>query len=113
MEALTWKPADMDGLVAYLVNEKQFSEERVRSAVEKMNAARGKATQNRLESFFKVRYFIGSALVHEHVMQLWLKLMVAQAAPTPAKPVAKPGAKRKEPPGKTKGKVAKKLGKSK
>lgn len=55
MEALVWKPADLDGLVAYLVHDKQFSEERVRSAVDKMNAAKGKATQNRLESFFKVR----------------------------------------------------------
>lgn len=51
---LAWKPADLDGLVQYLVHEKQFSEERVRSAVEKMNAAKGKASQNRLESFFKV-----------------------------------------------------------
>lgn len=51
---LTWKPADLDGLVQYLVHDKQFSEERVRSAVEKMNAAKGKASQNRLESFFKV-----------------------------------------------------------
>jgi hypothetical protein len=52
---LTWKPADLEGLVQYLVHEKQFSEERVRSAVDKMNAAKGKASQNRLESFFKVR----------------------------------------------------------
>lgn len=40
--------------------------------------------------------------------------MMVQAAPAPDKAnKVKPGAKRKEPPGKTKGKVAKKLGKSK
>ena len=54
LTSLAWKPADLDGLVQYLVHEKQFPEERVRSAVEKMNAAKGKASQNRLESFFKV-----------------------------------------------------------
>jgi hypothetical protein len=52
---VTWKPADLEGLVKYLVHEKQFSEERVRSAVDKMNAAKGKASQNRMESFFNVR----------------------------------------------------------
>lgn len=51
---LTWKAPDLDGLVAYLVHDKQFSEERVRSAVDKMNSAKGKSSQNRLESFFKV-----------------------------------------------------------
>ena len=51
---LTWKAPDLEGLLSYLVHEKQFSEERVRSAVEKMNAAKSKSSQNRLESFFKV-----------------------------------------------------------
>lgn len=65
---LTWKPVDAEGLVAYLVHEKQFSEERVRSAVDKMNAAKGKASQNRLESFFKVRSPF-------HVQKVYLELL--------------------------------------
>lgn len=51
---LQWKAPDIEGLVTFLVHDKQFSEERVRSAIEKINAARGKATQGRMESFFKV-----------------------------------------------------------
>jgi flap endonuclease-1 len=54
MEPLAWKGPDVEALVSWLVHDKQFSEERVRSAIEKMNNARGKATQGRLESFFKV-----------------------------------------------------------
>lgn len=52
---LQWTAPDTDKLVDYLVNEKQFSEERVRSGIAKINAARGKGQQNRLESFFKAR----------------------------------------------------------
>jgi hypothetical protein len=52
---LLWKAPDEEALVQWLVHEKQFSEERVRGAVGKMAAAKGKATQNRLESFFKAR----------------------------------------------------------
>ena len=55
MPALAWKAPDEDALVAWLCHEKQFSEERVRSAIAKMAAAKGKANQNRMESFFKVR----------------------------------------------------------
>ena len=53
---LVWKAPDEEALVAWLVHEKQFSEERVRGAIAKMVAAKGKATQNRMESFFQVRY---------------------------------------------------------
>ena len=53
--SLVWKAPDEDALVAWLVHEKQFSEERVRSAIAKMVAAKGKATQNRMESFFQAR----------------------------------------------------------
>lgn len=55
MPALAWKAPDEDALVAWLCHEKQFSEERVRSAIAKMAAAKGKANQNRMESFFKAR----------------------------------------------------------
>ena len=47
-----WTPPDEEGLVAFLVGEKSFSEERVRKAVEKMKAAKSKASQNRMEAFF-------------------------------------------------------------
>jgi hypothetical protein len=65
MPALVWKAPDEEALVQWLVHEKQFSEERVRSAVAKMVAAKGKATQNRLESFFKVSVgIVHCRLVH-------------------------------------------------
>lgn len=51
---LKWGPIDIEELVEFLVKEKTFSEERVRRAAERANAARGKSTQARLDSFFKV-----------------------------------------------------------
>lgn len=45
--ALKWNPPDAAGLVAYLVEEKQFSEDRVRKVVEKINASRSKSNQGR------------------------------------------------------------------
>lgn len=42
---LKWQPADEEGVVAFLVGEKSFSEERVRKQVQKMNANRNKANQ--------------------------------------------------------------------
>ena len=42
---LKWGVADEDGLVKFLVEEKSFSEERIRKVVEKVNASRSKATQ--------------------------------------------------------------------
>ena len=47
---LKWTPADVEGVVAFLVGEKNFSEDRVRKAVEKLNASRGKANQGVLSS---------------------------------------------------------------
>ncbi|KAK9823030.1 hypothetical protein WJX81_001004 [Elliptochloris bilobata] len=52
LPALKWGAADEDGLVKFLVEDKNFSEERIRKVVEKINASRSKATQGRLESFF-------------------------------------------------------------
>jgi flap endonuclease-1 len=49
---LKWAAPDVDGLVAFLVGEKSFAEDRVRKAVERINAAKGKASQGRLEAFF-------------------------------------------------------------
>ena len=45
LPSLKWGAADEEGLVKFLVEEKSFSEERIRKVVEKMNASRSKATQ--------------------------------------------------------------------
>ena len=49
---LKWTAPDIDGLIKFLVEEKSFNEQRVRNAVERITAAKGKSTQGRLESFF-------------------------------------------------------------
>ena len=41
-----------DGLIQFLVHEKSFNEDRVRKALDRIAAAKGKASQGRLESFF-------------------------------------------------------------
>lgn len=41
-----------DGLVEFLVKEKNFNEDRVKSATQRIIAAKGKSTQGRLDSFF-------------------------------------------------------------
>jgi flap endonuclease-1 len=43
---------DADGLRKYLVDDKQFAEARVNTAIERLQKCKGKNTQNRLESFF-------------------------------------------------------------
>jgi flap endonuclease-1 len=47
-----WTGPDVDGLVSFLCGEKGFSEDRVRKALTRLDAAKAKATQGRLESFF-------------------------------------------------------------
>lgn len=49
---LKWTAPDTEGLVAFLVGEKTFAEDRVRKAIDRITAAKGKASQGRLESFF-------------------------------------------------------------
>ncbi|KAK9804920.1 hypothetical protein WJX72_012073 [[Myrmecia] bisecta] len=49
---LKWSPPDLEGIVKFLVEEKNFNEDRVRKAVDRINASRSKSTQGRLESFF-------------------------------------------------------------
>lgn len=48
-----WEAPDVDGLVQYLVTEKGFSEDRVRSAAAKLKKNLRTAQQARLEGFFK------------------------------------------------------------
>lgn len=49
---LKFTAPDEEGVVAFLVGEKQFSEDRVRNTLKKLKAAKGKSSQNRLETFF-------------------------------------------------------------
>ena len=44
---LTWGPPDEAGLVQFLVEEKSFSEDRIRKAVERIKASHGKSTQGK------------------------------------------------------------------
>lgn len=48
-----WEAPDIDGLVKFLVEEKGFSEDRVRSAAAKLTKNLKSAQQSRLEGFFK------------------------------------------------------------
>lgn len=49
---LKWTDPDEAGLMEFLVNEKGFSEERVKSGLDKLKKARGTSVQNRLTSYF-------------------------------------------------------------
>ena len=49
---LKFTAPDEEGVVDFLVKQKQFSEDRVRNALKKLKAAKGKSSQNRLETFF-------------------------------------------------------------
>lgn len=43
--ALKWQAADEEGLVAFLVGEKNFNEDRVRKQIQKMASTKGKSAQ--------------------------------------------------------------------
>jgi flap endonuclease-1 len=49
---LKWGECDVAGLKQFLVEEKQFAEERITKAIERMQKCKGKSNQGRLESFF-------------------------------------------------------------
>lgn len=60
---LSWKAPDEEGLVEFLVKEKQFQEDRVRGVCARIRKARqGAASQNRLESFFGPPKIISSTI---------------------------------------------------
>lgn len=48
-----WDAPDLDGLVKFLVDEKGFNEDRVRSAASRLQKNLKTAQQSRLEGFFK------------------------------------------------------------
>lgn len=80
---MVWGPPDVEGLVKFLVEEKGFSEDRVRKAAAKVGASKGKGNQGRLDSFFSARP------AAERPQQLKAK------KPEPVKGKAKPGGVKK------------------
>lgn len=50
-----WEKPDLEGLVKFLVEEKGFSEDRVRSGATRLAKSTGSQLQSRLEGFFKVK----------------------------------------------------------
>lgn len=48
-----WDAPDMDGLIKFLVEEKGFNEDRVRSGAQRLQKNIKSAQQSRLEGFFK------------------------------------------------------------
>lgn len=49
-----WESPDVEGLVQFLVNEKGFNEDRVRSGAERLKKGMKTQQQGRMENFFKV-----------------------------------------------------------
>lgn len=49
-----WKEPDLKGLIQFMVTEKGFSEERIKSGVEKLKKGLKSGVQGRLDGFFKV-----------------------------------------------------------
>lgn len=52
---LKWEKPDTEGLVDFLVKEKGFSEERIRSGAERLEKGAKAVSQGRLEDFFKAK----------------------------------------------------------
>jgi flap endonuclease-1 len=50
-----WEAPDLDGLIKFLVEEKGFSEDRVRSGAARLNKNLKSAQQSRIEGFFTVK----------------------------------------------------------
>lgn len=59
---LKWTTPDEEGLVKYLVEDKGFSEDRVRNGAKKLQKCRSGATQGRLDAFFKPAPSVSSSL---------------------------------------------------
>lgn len=57
---LKWTEPDEEGLIKYMVEEKQFNEDRIKNGIKKLNKARQGSTQGRLDSFFKVTSVIST-----------------------------------------------------
>ena len=57
-----WTEPDAEGLKKFLVEEKQFAEERVNKAIERLNKCKGKNSQARLENFFGASFTKSSSM---------------------------------------------------
>ncbi|CAI4231618.1 unnamed protein product [Auanema sp. JU1783] len=57
---LVWKEPDVEGVVKFMCGERNFNEERIRSALAKMQKGRSAGTQGRIDSFFKVSQTVTS-----------------------------------------------------
>ncbi|GHP07756.1 elongation of fatty acids protein 2 [Pycnococcus provasolii] len=55
-----WTPADTEGVMQFLVTEKNFNADRVKGALEKLAKNRSKGNQGRLESFFGATKVVSS-----------------------------------------------------
>eukprot|EP00475_Leptophrys_vorax_P011093 TRINITY_DN1763_c0_g1_i2.p1 TRINITY_DN1763_c0_g1~~TRINITY_DN1763_c0_g1_i2.p1 ORF type:complete len:422 (+),score=135.57 TRINITY_DN1763_c0_g1_i2:24-1268(+) len=49
---LEWNDPDEDGLIEFLVNQKGFNADRVKSGIKKLKASKAKSTQKRMADFF-------------------------------------------------------------
>lgn len=58
---LKWTEPDEEGLVAFMVQEKQFNEDRIRNGVKKLLKSKQGTTQVRMDDFFKITGSITSA----------------------------------------------------
>ncbi len=52
---LKWVDPDEEGIVQFLVREKNFNEDRVRSAIAKLRKSKSTTVQGRLDSYFTVK----------------------------------------------------------
>ena len=59
---LDFKKPDYEGLKQFLVKEKNFSESRIDNAMKRLDNAKNKSNQSRLESFFQVKANISSSI---------------------------------------------------
>ncbi len=59
---LEFKKPDFEGLKEFLVKEKNFSESRIDNAIKRLDVAKSKASQSRLDSFFPVKGNVSSSV---------------------------------------------------
>jgi flap endonuclease-1 len=87
---IKWNAPDEQGLIEFLVQQKGFSEDRVRRGVEKLNKSRTAAVQDRITSFFKVEKK-DPPVKKEELKKTSSKksAAVSKAAPAKAKPEPK------------------------
>jgi flap endonuclease-1 len=59
---LEFKKPDFNGLKEFLVKEKNFSESRIDNAIKRLDVAKSKASQSRLDSFFPIKGNVSSSV---------------------------------------------------